>query len=56
MAEHAARAAEKSAARAEGLARTTKQGTQIMYVPRERRLTKLRGRPRDNGDIERSTT
>ena len=53
-AEHAARAAEERAARAEASANATvtERGTPIMYVSRERKLPKLRGRPRDDDDCD----
>ena len=51
-AEHAVRAAEERAARAEASANATERCTPIMYVSRERNLPKLRGRPRDDDDCD----
>ena len=51
--EHAASAAEEMATRAEASASAaTEPGTQIVYVSRDRRLPKLRGRPCDDEDID----
>ena len=52
QAEHAAKVAEQRAAKAETSARTTERGTQVVYVSRERKLPKLRGRPREDQDVD----